>query len=1010
MREIESTVRDVFDPIVGYTASAKKRKDEIHAFEIRRILAFIEIPESDEIARKWLAFAGKKNPEGLHKFAHRANLEIRQVDAGFARSWDAFQDILDAVLGQLEDRFFVFIDELDRLLAIEVPSETDVLRLQKYVVRNITTERYFFERLAHMGWLDPLREAGLFRYAPTGYWPVSDYVRRMASLAPALVMQCMSETPRNMSTWTVGNYLDAASSLEPEEAAAWARDWLIPWIQDQPRAGWLIPEKLQDFVLRLITDGQAEAGFAITASALSPLEAGTKLRFDVDDLETFVLATMPALTPVLPVESFALALTLFQSAVTIAGPERTEFDAIWRPSIAHDDYHGPELLNIATTLLRDTSLSVLTQEPARTDPLVEQLLVTNIPVARRLAWFLLSRFGARAPSHVRNLLLDKTLLRDSFGDGEYGLVLRTNVASLRPEELGIVLATLQEGPEVERFTESRRRWTGSAPSADDLREYVERWRYRFLSQIESALPEAYRLEYADLLSRFGPPETDDDDAPKSRWGAPTPKSTEELSALTTDEIVAFLYDWTPEGADESREGLGDALREAVTLDPSRFSAAARTFRVEEPIYVSDFLAGLAEAASKGATLSWPPVLDLCEFAVSHDGETGLLRLESTWGWSHQHVAWLLSRAIRLEVLPNWSADAVFRILEQLLSRAEPRPAEFSENSSVAAVQRALNSVHGVAVDSLISFAAWRKPLGDLAVTGKALALIRSACARRLNPAIHAAIGGRFSDLWLIDEEWLTALRPTLFPADAHLWSAAWAGYVLSNRAYPDVFDSLSAEYERAIRMLEPVDQVNPDEPGRRLAMHLGMLYLSGSLALSDPRFVSFFDRAPGSIRGTVHWMGLRAVDKNPDKVSDVHWARLRALWDARIAASIRSDSQKELHWFGWFFSMLPDSSEWALRALLRIVELGIDSGHDRDVMARLAALAPIHPASAFHCVRALAEADPDGHEIRGWGNEVEVVLVAARDFGDPNLKAEVTLFVNRLGSKGVLQFRHLVTS
>ena len=58
MREIESSVRDVFEPIVRYVAATKKQEKDKHAFEITRILAFIGIPETDEIRR-----AGSTLPE-----------------------------------------------------------------------------------------------------------------------------------------------------------------------------------------------------------------------------------------------------------------------------------------------------------------------------------------------------------------------------------------------------------------------------------------------------------------------------------------------------------------------------------------------------------------------------------------------------------------------------------------------------------------------------------------------------------------------------------------------------------------------------------------------------------------------------------------------------------------------------------------------------------------------------------------------------------------------------------
>src|SRR5206468_1181725 len=50
MREIESGVRDAFEPLVGYAEASKKQKGkDRHAFEIRQILTSLGIAESDPI-------------------------------------------------------------------------------------------------------------------------------------------------------------------------------------------------------------------------------------------------------------------------------------------------------------------------------------------------------------------------------------------------------------------------------------------------------------------------------------------------------------------------------------------------------------------------------------------------------------------------------------------------------------------------------------------------------------------------------------------------------------------------------------------------------------------------------------------------------------------------------------------------------------------------------------------------------------------------------------------------
>src|SRR5215211_6554042 len=53
IREIESSVRDVLEPLRSHDQEIKKGQDS-HRFEIRAILKALAIPETDPIANLWL--------------------------------------------------------------------------------------------------------------------------------------------------------------------------------------------------------------------------------------------------------------------------------------------------------------------------------------------------------------------------------------------------------------------------------------------------------------------------------------------------------------------------------------------------------------------------------------------------------------------------------------------------------------------------------------------------------------------------------------------------------------------------------------------------------------------------------------------------------------------------------------------------------------------------------------------------------------------------------------------
>src|ERR1039458_2390836 len=111
LREIESALRDVLEPVSGWsqqTAPSGKgsHKDSGHKGEIRRILNALEISEDAPIAQNWLELAGRSEEGALHRRTHRSSLgRPRPVDDDFREFWNDMQDILDVVSARLELRF-----------------------------------------------------------------------------------------------------------------------------------------------------------------------------------------------------------------------------------------------------------------------------------------------------------------------------------------------------------------------------------------------------------------------------------------------------------------------------------------------------------------------------------------------------------------------------------------------------------------------------------------------------------------------------------------------------------------------------------------------------------------------------------------------------------------------------------------------------------------------------------------------------------------------------------------
>jgi len=90
--------------------------------------------------------------------AHRDALNApRPVDTSFRTCWDDMECILDVVLAKFETRFLHSLSLLDTLLSIPSPRLHDAEKLRNQVPNNLVTLGYFFDKLTHAAWLQPLR-------------------------------------------------------------------------------------------------------------------------------------------------------------------------------------------------------------------------------------------------------------------------------------------------------------------------------------------------------------------------------------------------------------------------------------------------------------------------------------------------------------------------------------------------------------------------------------------------------------------------------------------------------------------------------------------------------------------------------------------------------------------------------------------------------------------------------------------------------------------------------------
>lgn len=154
--------------------------------------------------------------------------------------------------------------------------------------------------------------------------------------------------------------------------------------------------------------------------------------------------------------------------------------------------------------------------------------------------------------------------------------------------------------------------------------------------------------------------------------------------------------------------------------------------------------------------------------------------------------------------------------------------------------------------------------------------------------------------------------------------------------------------------------------------------------------------------------GLQQVESVPPDVLE----RSRRLCERRIEVTRNSgspsDYQVEMKAVGWLFASSKFDDDWALTQLRSALEVSGKADPDREVVQRLATLAPAHPRATVECLGLMVDGDREGWRIRYWGNLARNILAAARQSEYVAAQQSAVALINRLGARGFIEFQDLL--
>lgn len=959
------------------------------------------------------------------------------LDQGLAQFWRGHQAMRE-ILARANTQTF----GADGTPLWSEPSDTEVLELA-LALNSPPNAAVFFDELDNPAWLEPLQRKNVVS-APrpptpvdTGgvtfpVWPEGGYLARMASERPDEVTRFFLDVDL-AGNGLAGRHLVEAAIALPVESAVRLTSRVIEMMREP--SAWLNPERLVVLVEHLRTASSTRALKQVVAALFVVPSA----------LDNYWYAKL------LPRAAQALRGALGAAAVSMLVGFLHEQSAVedrnqsrgWRSEVAHsrEDFIF-EIGNALVDSLRDVSLAIVAENPSSLREVVDELLVPSIQsgASARVAMLVVTeaiRSGVDGAATIgQELLLNPSHLAWEYEPELSGLG-QLVLEGAAPEVVDAWIAVVESDPEFadtqdERVREIAARFANVEVAAV-TDEHIERLRsYRVrehLALMEGSLPDNIAARLSALDAEFGarPARRSWGPTVTSFIGPTSPHSTEELEAMSDDELIDYLKEWRVTETvhfGPTPEGLGRQLGVLAERQPERLFALADRLTELSPTYLRHVLQGWEQAIRKsGVSLGWEQVIKVILFIAEKPDEGDVQdRFDEDSGWraTQQAAASLLDEGLRRssDVVPGLDLrSAIWSAIQRLSLSPDPTPVREAIRS-MDAESTSINSVRPYAVSAAVMYLWWLVQAG---VVESGEGAIHSApevwdfLDKRLDPqfdpsaAVQSTLGLLYPFLASVSPTWARDSAERLFVSggedgDDSRTDAAWDAYV--RRAAPNkwTFEILTRIYFERLRLSKTSEHAaeSRESTEARTAEHVLLFYRDGLIKLDSDDglmaalFANYTPQMRAHVLGHFGWLLFRQVELNEEQV-----LRLQALWEWRRLMVDGGEDPAELAGFGWWFRSGKFPIRWAASQLAHAASLGVTFDGAGAIIEDLAVHAGEVTADAVTTLEAVTRGR-EPWEVHGVGQSAAPIIAAGLDSSDTEVRERADDILQTLGAQGHL--------
>jgi hypothetical protein len=825
------------------------------------------------------------------------------------------------------------------------PNDVDAGDLLLLVKKNVESERFFYKH-ADARWLQYLRDNKFL----DATWEVGDYLSRVASDSPDLVLDIFLETTMPNEAWGAKTtFAVAASKLSPSHASKTVKKILDEeWVKDVRAT--LLHYRLQDLLKTLLVGKEYETALVFADALLDifPREYGSYgsrdtrayiSEYEYDQVvKYFADVSAEELLPFL--KMFAKKMIKMIAEVHIRGEDGDDdYSYIWRPAIEdhaqnhmHDNVDDCIISAVRDLLERRVRHLVTESKPEEARRELEEVLAHTVtyPILKRFRLHIYRLFPEVFDQELQHEISTPELSSKAWH--EYSLLTSAHFDRLS--------------------TKAKKKYFDVIDAEDKKDDkYIDSWRVRLIGLVAQHLDATKKKKYARLLkqsAKLDQPHFTSYHSEASVVGFDSPKKESDLENKPTSEVLEVLKTWAPTGDEffgPSRSGLGMALRNVVAKEGSKYSAVAPDFFAPDvrPVYLYHLLSGFMESLKTDTKLDWNAILELSLRIVAEskrdalppvEGDEKRNRMEADWKDVMQELCRLITRGLDTNTIPFSKKKEVWTVIEHLTEHPHPTPEHEEkygrDNSDPYTMS--INTVRGDAFHAVFAYIFWHnRAEKSTSKSWKAYIPdeVKKVLELHLDPAhdpsltIRSVYGRFFPWMLSYGGDWAKNLKDKVFPVENPALRYAALETYLTNMVFAEAYELLRPLYELAVNDIRggkvPKRKYWADVP-EHLATHAMVAYAFEIEDGANPFYKYFFKTASGKTCGMAVSIGGRhfiSRDNTPAGEKVPKMEVLKRFWDWRLE---ESNAPSELREFGWWAKADKFDHQWLLERLLKTVE------------------------------------------------------------------------------------------